>query len=237
MNPLFVKIIVLVVASYWVKVAEPSHVPFDKTMRAIDTIEEKCIQHGLVNIATIDASIQVDLKYSTVDNFLGIDLYGDFNKCYLQPDVAQKLKVAQQYLKSKYPYYSLLVYDAVRPVSIQERLWDSIKVPLVERTKYVSDPHNGSLHNFGAAVDVGIIDESGYELDMGTPFDYFGDLAYPREEERLLQEGKMSYRQLSNREVLREAMVYAGFSGITTEWWHFNSCSRKTAYLLYKIIL
>lgn len=201
-----------------------------------DTIEEKCIKNGLVDIHQVDASIKVDLKYSSVDNFLGVDMYGDFNKCYLQPDVAQKLKLAQQYLKTTFPYYSIIVYDAVRPVSIQERMWDSIQVPFAERSKYVSNPQHGSLHNFGAAVDVGIIDQSGYELDMGTPFDYFGELAYPREEEKLIMEGKISYRQLLNRELLREVMGYAGFSGITTEWWHFNACSRKTAYQRYKLM-
>ncbi|MBA3705591.1 MAG: M15 family metallopeptidase [Bacteroidetes bacterium] len=198
--------------------------------------EQHIIDAGLTDIKTIDSNIVVDLKYSTDDNFLGFDIYGAFNKCYLQPDVAKKLKGAQLLLKSRFPYYNLIVYDAVRPLRIQYKMWDNIKVPYTERSKYLSNPKNGSLHNFGAAVDLSIIDENEYDLDMGTPYDYFGELAYPREEERMIKEGKLTRLQLLNRKILRDVMQEAGFMGITTEWWHFNSCSRNEAFSKYKII-
>jgi D-alanyl-D-alanine dipeptidase len=185
---------------------------------------------------TLDSTIVVDLKYSTTDNFLGINMYGDFNKCYLQPDVAEKLKSAQHFLRSKFPYYNLIIYDAARPRSVQAKMWDTIDIPYRERSKYLSNPKGGSLHNFGAAVDISIIDENGYLLDMGTKYDYFGELAYPREEDRMVKEGKLSRQQLLNREVLRSVMEHAGFFGITTEWWHFNSCNRNEAYTKYPII-
>jgi zinc D-Ala-D-Ala dipeptidase len=203
---------------------------------SLSSLEKTLISAGLVNIGTIDSTIKVDLKYSTCDNFLFMDLYGDLDKAYLQPEVALKLKNAQQNLREKYPYYSLIVYDAVRPVRVQTTMWDTLKLPFNTRSKYVSNPQNGSLHNFGAAVDLSIIDENGIELDMGTPYDYFGELAYPREEERMIKEGKLSYKQLLNRTILRDAMVKAGFMDITTEWWHFNSCFRSQAILKYKII-
>ncbi|MDQ3045971.1 MAG: M15 family metallopeptidase [Bacteroidota bacterium] len=202
----------------------------------IGITEQNIINAGLIDIKSIDTSIVVDMKYSSPNNFLGLDVYGDFNKCYLQPDVALKLKTAQTLLRQKFPYYSLIVYDAARPRSIQEKMWDTIDVPGTERSKYVSNPKNGSLHNFGAAVDLSIIDENGYELDMGTGYDYFGELAYPREEERMMSEGKLSHKQFLNRDLLREVMEQAGFTGITTEWWHFNSCYRNEAYSRYSII-
>jgi zinc D-Ala-D-Ala dipeptidase len=202
----------------------------------ISPLEKKIIESGLVDINAVDSSIKVDLKYSTCDNFLFMDMYGDLDKAYLQRDVAEKLKAAQKYLQSEFPYYSLIIYDAVRPRSIQNRMWDTLKMPFSVRTKYVSNPQNGSLHNFGAAVDLSIIDENGVELDMGTPYDYFGELAYPREEERMIKEGKLSYKQLFNRQILRDAMTKQGFMEITTEWWHFNSCFRSQAILKYKII-
>ena len=209
------------------KLVSPSTIP---------AMEQAMINYGLVDIKTVDSSIVVNVKYSTTDNFLGIDIYGDFNKCYLQPDVAQKLKLAQQYLKLKYPYYGLIIYDGARPHSVQYKMWDSIRVPYAERSKYLSNPNEGSLHNFGAAVDVSIIDEHGYVVDMGTKYDYFGELAYPREEERLLNEGKLTHNQVLSREVLRDVMHQAGFWSIATEWWHFNSCYLNTAYAKYKII-
>jgi D-alanyl-D-alanine dipeptidase len=207
-----------------------------KTHLITSEIEQSIINAGLIDIHTIDSSIVVNLKYSTTDNFLGIDVYGDFNKCYLQPDVAQKLKQSQAFLRSKFSYYNLIVFDAVRPRSIQSKMWDTIDIPLPERTRYLSNPKNGSLHNFGAAVDISIIDEHGIEMDMGTKYDYFGELAYPREEKRMQEEGKLSYNQLLNRELLRNVMQHGGFFGIATEWWHFNSCNRDKAYEKYKIV-
>jgi D-alanyl-D-alanine dipeptidase len=202
----------------------------------LSPIEQDIIRAGLINIKSIDTSIVVDLKYSTVDNFLGMDVYGDFDRCYLQPDVALKLKNSQNTLKSRFPFYSLIIFDAVRPRRIQSKMWDTIDVPYAERSKYVSNPKNGSLHNFGAAVDLSIIDARGIELDMGTPYDYFGELAYPREEDRMLEEGKLTHIQFLNRELLRSVMEAGGFMSITTEWWHFNSCYRTEAYEKYKII-
>src|SRR4051812_45715215 len=79
----------------------------------LSPIEEQFIAAGLVDIQKMDSSISVDLKYSTIDNFLEMDVYGDLEKAYLQGDVAEKLKKAQEILKAKYPYYSLIVFDAV----------------------------------------------------------------------------------------------------------------------------
>lgn len=199
-------------------------------------LEKYLIEQDLVDIKTIDSTIRVDLKYSSSDNFLGVDVYGDFNKCYLQKDVAYKLAEAQKYLKQKFPYYNIIVYDAVRPRHIQQIMWDTIKVNAAERPKYLSNPKFGSLHNFGAAVDVSIVNNEGMELDMGTEYDYFGELAYPELENKMIQEEKLSFRQILNREILREAMQSAGFFNIQTEWWHFNSCYRNEAIKKYKLI-
>jgi D-alanyl-D-alanine dipeptidase len=163
-------------------------------------------------------------------------VYGDLENAYLQKDVAEKLVLAQLFLKSKFPYYSLIIYDAVRPRKVQKIMWDIIQVPKEEKTKYLSNPISGSLHNYGAAVDVSIIDERGTELDMGTKYDYFGELAYPEKEEQMIKEGKLTYKQIENRKLLRNSMEQAGFSPLETEWWHFNSCSRVAAMQKYSII-
>lgn len=191
---------------------------------------------GLVDVLSLDSSLHVDLRYSTPNNFTGKDMYGDLNRCYLQKDVADKLVKAQALLKEKYPEYSLLVLDGARPVSIQQYMWDSVDLSPLDRSKYLSNPANRSLHNFGAAVDVTIVDNSGIELDMGTPYDYFGELAHPRKEQEFLASGELSQVQLSNRELLRSVMRAAGFSRIETEWWHFNSTSRVHAAEIYPVI-
>lgn len=202
----------------------------------ISEIEQKLISQGLVDIQTIDTSIKIDLRYSTPNNFVGIDLYGDLNKVYLQPDVAQKLKIAQTLLKEKDSTLSLLVFDGVRPLHIQQLMWDTLKMPINEKTKFLSNPKNHSVHNYGAAVDLSICNNLDIELNMGTPYDYIGKEAYPRMESHFLETGYLTPQNVDNRKLLREIMKQAGFTSITTEWWHFNSCSRNEAKERYKII-
>lgn len=201
-----------------------------------DNLEEYLIQFGLVNIQEIEPQIRVDLKYSTTDNFVGKDMYGDLNKAFCQPDVAQKLKKAYAYLQEEDPNLTLLVFDAVRPVFVQQKMWDAVELPLYEKTKFLSNPKNHSIHNYGAAVDISISTKTGKELDMGTPFDFIGKLAHPREEQRMLKEGKLTQKQIENRQLLRKVMKKAGFFNIQTEWWHWNSCSRNTAKSRYKVV-
>lgn len=200
-----------------------------ETVRVSVSIEAKIIKAGLINIKEIDSTLAVFLKYATTDNFLHKNMYGDLKNCYLQKDVAHKLANAQRLLKQKFPFYSLIVYDCARPTSIQKLMWDEIQVPAHLKDKYVSNPDVGSLHNYGCAVDLSIINENGWEMDMGTPYDFFGELAHPIAEERMLKEGKLTWRQLENRKLLREVMVKSGFTTITTEWWHFNGSSLKIA--------
>lgn len=191
---------------------------------------------GLVNIQEVEPSIRVDLKYSTTDNFVGIDMYGDLTKAFCQPDVAEKLKKAYQYLQEEDSTLTLLVFDAVRPVFVQQKMWDTLKMPIREKTKFLSNPRNHSIHNYGAAVDISLTTKDGEELDMGTPFDFIGKLAHPREEKRLLKEGKLTQKQIENRVLLLKVMKKAGFFNIQTEWWHWNSCSRNTAKSKYKVV-
>ena len=199
-------------------------------------LEQKLIAFGLVNIKTIDSSIKVSLKYSTSDNFLRKNLYGELKNCYLQKDIANKLMKAQKLLKEKFPFYSLIVFDGVRPLSIQQMMWDELQVPEKLKDKYVSNPEVGSLHNFGCAVDLSIVNENSWAMDMGTPYDYFGELGHPIAEPRMIEEGKLTWRQFENRKLLRDVMTEAGFTIITTEWWHFNGSSLKIAGEKYHIV-
>lgn len=221
----------------FVQAATADSVSLEQEMRRpYSKLEEEIAAYGLQDIALLDSSIVIELRYSTENNFLGFDLYGDFDRCFLQPDVAAKLVKAQALLREKYPYYSLIVYDAVRPLRIQRLMWDTLRLPPGEKQKYLSNPDNGSLHNYGAAVDLSIIDENGIPLDMGTPYDFFGEKAHPEKETYFLEKGELSSRQISNREILRDVMRRSGFFGIQTEWWHFNSCTRVKAAEIYRIV-
>lgn len=199
-------------------------------------LESELIAAGLVNIADVIPGIRVELMYSTTNNFMGKDMYGDLTNAYLQADVAEKLKKAESLLKSKDSSLTLLVYDGVRPLQIQQLMWDSLDVPMAEKKNFLSNPTNKSLHNYGAAVDLTIATNHGVPLDMGTPYDFIGQLAYPTLEEQMLKEGKLTADQIANRKLLRSVMFQSGFTGIESEWWHFNSCTREEANVRYKVI-
>jgi D-alanyl-D-alanine dipeptidase len=192
---------------------------------------------GLVDVQQIDSTVLVDLKYASEDNFMKKDVYGCLNKCYLQPDVAQRIKDSQSYLKSIDSTLSLKIYDGLRPRSVQQIMWDILDMPITEKTKFVSNPKNGSLHNFGAAVDITLVKEAtGEELDMGTPYDYIGINAWPSKEPKLLADSVLTQQQVDNRKLLRKVMKHSSFINIQTEWWHFNACSRTKAYEIYSIV-
>ncbi|MFP4291666.1 MAG: M15 family metallopeptidase [Cyclobacteriaceae bacterium] len=201
-----------------------------------DTLARDLREQGLVRLKDIDSSFIVDLRYSTTHNFTGMDVYGPFEEALLQPEPAAMLAQANRYLKEKHPEYTLYIYDAVRPRSVQQILWDTLDLPDEQKPGYVANPQEGSIHNFGAAVDLTIAGADGQPLDMGTDFDYFGELAYPSKEEEMLQAGKLTEEQVANRRLLREVMTQAGFTTIRTEWWHFNAMTRDEAASRYGIV-
>lgn len=210
-----------------------------QSARSLPPIEQKMVDRGLVDIQKIDPDIQVELKYSTTDNFIGRDVYGDLTRAYLQPEMAKRLARASALLKKEKPGYRLLVYDAARPNSAQYDLWnalDHLKIPARSKTQYVADPRIGSNHNFGCAIDLTVVDQQGKPLDMGTKFDFFGPLAYPRSEQEMLQKGKLTAQQVENRQLLRKVMTQVGFKVNTTEWWHFDGMSKAQARAKYGMI-
>ena len=190
---------------------------------------------GYVNIQDADPSIHVSLMYAHADNFTGRVLYGDLREAYLHPKAATALVKAQRRLKQLRPDLSLKVYDAARPMHIQQKMWDAVKN--TSKDIYVSNPaHGGGMHNYGLAVDITLCDAKGDTLDMGTKIDYMGRAAHIDAEQQLVASHKISRQALRNRQLLREVMRYAGYRALRTEWWHFNLVSRATAKKYYKAI-
>jgi D-alanyl-D-alanine dipeptidase len=199
-------------------------------------LERLFISKRLVNINSLDSNIRVVLHYSTSHNFLNKDLYHGLKNCYLPCEVAIKLSNAEQFLNSQYPNYHLIVFDAVRPLHIQKQMWDELDMPAKDKINYLAHPSDISLHNYGAAVDVGIIGDNDVLLNMGTAFDFFGELSEPKREKEFVENGKLSQEALNNRLLLRTVMMKAGFTTITSEWWHFNATNKVTASARYELI-
>lgn len=190
---------------------------------------------GFVNIAKADTTIRVELMYARTDNFTGKVLYKDLREAYLHPDAMRGLSKAQQELKRLHPGYRLIVYDAARPMSVQQQMWNVVQG--TSKDIYVSNPaHGGGLHNYGLAVDISVLDKKGQPLPMGTKVDHLGREAHITNEEDLIKRGKITKQERQNRLLLRRVMRSAGFRALPSEWWHFNWCSRQEAKKRYKII-
>jgi D-alanyl-D-alanine dipeptidase len=199
--------------------------------------EKTMAEQGLVEVQQAIPGILVELKYATSDNFMHKNVYGCLQKAYLQKEVVARLKKAQTYLSAHHPGYHFLIYDATRPLSKQWDLWNALpQYPPKVRSNYVADPAEHSIHNYGSAVDLTVADEKGRPLEMGTPFDYFGEMAYPSREKALLASGKLAQKFYQNRLILRKAMVHGGFMPIQYEWWHFNAFSRLEAKRRFAVL-
>lgn len=189
----------------------------------------------MVTIASVDSTILVSLMYARADNFTGQVLYKDLNTAYLHPKAAAALNKAQQILRRSHPGLTLKVYDAARPMSVQQRMWNVVAG--TPKNIYVSNPANGGgLHNYGLAVDVTIADANGDSITMGTRIDNMTRLAHIDKEDELLRQGKLTREAYNNRRLLRRVMREAGFRALRSEWWHFNYTSRANARKYYKVI-
>jgi D-alanyl-D-alanine dipeptidase len=198
-------------------------------------IENKFIKAGLVDINTIDSSIQVDLVNSDPKkNFFRENYYNGLSKAYLRKEIAIKLSKAQQILKTRQPGYSLLILDAARPNSVSRLMYEKMKGTKFE--KYVANPKKGSMHNYGIAVDITIVDEKGKELDMGfSPFRK-STLELYWQFAKMKMGINLNKKQAGNRKLLSDTMKKAGFIPLSFEWWHFNGMPKDLARKKYQII-
>jgi D-alanyl-D-alanine dipeptidase len=179
--------------------------------------------------------VRIDLRYASPDNLAGCDLYSPLDCAYLHRDAAVALARSAEWLGRARGGMCLLVLDAMRPQRVQERVWAALEGTPLQR--YFADPVRGSIHSFGMAVDVTLVDSAGRELDMGTPFDGMEERSHPALEAEMLARGEIGAVHVENRELLRAAMRAGGWAGIATEWWHFDCGDRARVRAEYARIL
>jgi len=167
---------------------------------------------NFVRLESLSDDFVYDIKYATKDNFLKQKVY-DCPDCYLRLKTAKALLNAnEEFIKMG---YRLKIFDCYRPHDVQIKMW-----VILPGTHYVANPKKGSIHNRGGAVDVTLIDKNGDELDMGTPFDYFG------------KEANHTYTKhnstvQNNRNILKNTLKKHGFRSIYSEWWHYETIGAK----------
>lgn len=159
--------------------------------------------------------VKVSMKLSTNDTSIGEPFYTR-NLCLLQYDTLQKFMKAVE--KFKADGYTVVIYDAYRPTSVQQRWFDVVKVH-----KWVANPAigMGGIHDRGTALDISLIDtETGKELDMPTPMHTFTV-------DSARSSSKITERQRANMDYMTNVMISCGFTYINSEWWHFQCVNTK----------
>lgn len=202
-------------------------------------------EYDLVDINTLDGDILVDLKYSTTDNFVGVDMYGDLEHAYFVRHFADRVVEAQRILQAKHPQYTLLIYDAARPISVQRAMRKAVEGTELEN--FVADGTKGGRHNYGVAVDLTIATLDGKPLDMGVGFDNLTAAAsvkgtpdnadattrtmevYRSYIMDMAKRGIISLEAANNRLLLIEVMHEVGLYPYRREWWHFEEIISITA--------
>lgn len=187
---------------------------YDKNLNVIrDTAEYKfevgkSKANKLVEVMDFVPDVKLDIRYATANNFTGEIIYSS-PMAFVRIPVAKALVIVQKSLQ-KYGL-GLVIYDAYRPYSATVKFYEVYK-----DTNFVASPWQGSRHNRGAAVDVGLIDlQTGEEIQMPTGFDSFTEAASP---------GYMNLPEnvIKNREMLINEMQNHGFKVYPSEWWHFD---------------
>ncbi len=164
----------------------------------------------LVELASLDAAIHLDIRYSTSNDFLGTPVYSQA-RAFLQRSAAEALLRIQRKLKPL--GYGLLIHDAYRPWYVTKIFWD---VTPLEGKIFVADPAQGSRHNRGCAVDLTLYDlSSGKPVEMPGTYDEMSPRSFPD------YPGGTSLQRW-HRDLLRRAMESEGFTVYEAEWWHFD---------------
>ena len=174
---------------------------------------------GLVDLSTLGPGITICLKYATTDNFTHKNMYGDFRCAYLIKPAAESLRKALKQLRAINPDYGFIIYDAARPLSVQQKMWNAVRGTVGQR--YVAPPRRGGPHNYGVAIDISLT-YKGHPMDMGTPFDTFTTDAHSTNEPLLVKQGRISQQAMRNRQLLRKVLTDNGFMTYSREWWHFE---------------
>jgi D-alanyl-D-alanine dipeptidase len=162
----------------------------------------------LVELLALDASLRLDIRYASANNFTGRPVYPEA-RAFLQRPAAEALLRAHRALG---PHgYGLLIYDGYRPWSITKLFWE-----VSPDKAFVADPAKGSKHNRGCAVDLSLFDRAtGREVEMPGGYDEMTPRSSP-------DFGGGKPEQRARRDLLRRLMEREGFTVEENEWWHFN---------------
>ena len=175
--------------------------------------------------------LEVELRYSTSKNFMGRRVKAYYSDIAIGSiALAKQLKKVQAELKPM--GFGIKIFDAYRPQTAVDDFikWSEIPNDTISKKEYYPNLKKNTLfdlgfiskksgHSRGSTVDLTLIylgkDKKGKELDMGSSWDFFGDISN-------YDSSKISEIQKLNRKLLRDVMISNGFKPYEKEWWHFT---------------
>lgn len=190
-----------------------------------------------VEVTEVIPDVILEIRYYSTYNFVGARIDGYERPLALMThQAADSLKAVNDELKAH--GYRLKIWDTYRPQravnhfirwaeDLQDTAMKAVFYPMVDKSLLFEQGYiyARSSHSRGSTVDLTIIDAAtGKELDMGSPFDWFGEESHPDYKgERLKVKGERNDEDWqANRLILHNAMTRHGFEGIDSEWWHFT---------------
>ena len=164
----------------------------------------------LVDLKKLDDEFQLDIRYASTNNFMRSKFYKN-ERAFFNISAADRLIEAKNELKEL--GYGIIIYDAYRPWFVTKMFWEGTPENLKH---FVANPENGSSHNKGCAIDIGLYDiETGESIVMISGYDEFTERAYPN-----YMGGSKKQRDI--RDMLIKVMERNDFTVYEYEWWHFN---------------
>ena len=196
----------------------------------MSTVFEKATMDpsGFVLLSDYVPGVIQEIRYFSTYNFIGERIDGYEEPCaLLTKEAARALKAVANEMAVR--GLRLKVFDAYRPACAVKHfvLWgiedQDIRMkpyfyPDLEKQELFAKGYiaKQSSHSRGSTVDLTLLDmKTGKELDMGSPFDFFGEISHP--DHRAVTE-----EQYDNRMLLQRTMVRNGFRPLDCEWWHFT---------------
>ena len=183
---------------------------------------------GFVLLTDYVPQVIQEIRYFTTYNFVGERIDGYEEPCALvTAEAARALKSASNELGVL--GYRLKVFDAYRPVpAVKHFMFWALEdadvrmkpyfYPDIEKEDTIALGYiaRQSSHSRGSTVDLTLFDmATGKEVDMGTPFDFFGEPSHA-------ESRSITDEQYDNRMLLRHVMMRNGFEPYAYEWWHFT---------------
>lgn len=181
-----------------------------------------------VYIHEIIPEVVYDIRYNSTDNFMGKRVDG-YNKsvAMLSKKASASLQKVQDDLSGQ--GYGLKIFDAYRPQKAVNHFirWAKISGDTITKSRYYPDLSKSVLfelgyiaersgHTRGSTLDLTMVyKDSKEEVDMGSPWDFFGDISHHGT-------GKISVEQTANRNILLRTMEKHGFRRYDNEWWHYT---------------